>query len=202
MSEEGQIINIEGIDGSGKSTVFRKLDEDNDVNAFFTNEPEEGAWTEKPVRKAIRKEDTPRLTTFFLFLADHANHVENTITPHYNNGETIICDRYIDSRLAYQSASLDNIIEDDTLEWIRTTQKWSLLPDHTILLDLNVDIAIERLGTRKSKEVFEKKEFLKEVKNNYKELARKTDRYHIVNAEEEPEQVYNNVKNIILDVMD
>lgn len=194
----GNLISIEGIDGSGKTTVIKSL-KNIFPNANYTTEPNDDTWLGQVVRESISKDnrELPQTSILFLFLAEHANHVNSVIKPSMKNGDLIICDRYIDSRYAYQSYELENKIDGDTLDWIRTVQeqKWSVMPDTTILLDIPVDTAIDRISDN---EIFEEREKLERFRQTYLRIAEnEPDRYSVIDATKSPDEVVKNCKNII-----
>lgn len=200
----GKLVTIEGIDGAGKTTVIEGTEDIDGLrskmpNAEFTTEPNNDTWLGEVVRKAISR-DEPNVSptsVFFLFLAEHANHVDEFVKPSLEKDKTVICDRYIDSRYAYQSYELENEIEGDTLKWIRNVQeqKWTKIPDTTILLDISVDTAMERLD---GDEIFENREKLEHFRETYLKLAQEQpDRYFVVNAEKNPKEVIDKCVEII-----
>lgn len=178
---------VEGIDGSGKTTLLEGTEDtdglkDHFNDAVFTREPDDDTWLGQCVREAISNDgpDVPPMSVFFLFLSEHANHVENTVEPALDAGQDVICDRYMDSRFAYQSYELRNQI-DNPLEWIRGIQEqgWAPMPDVTILLDVPVETALSRLD---GDEIFEKQERLEYYRQTYLELAEELERYVVVDA--------------------
>jgi dTMP kinase len=202
----GKLISIEGIDGAGKTTVISGNENTDGLTSFFedakyTTEPNNDTWLGQVVRKAISNDepDTPPMSVFFLFLAEHANHLDDVIRPSLNNGDLVICDRYIDSRYAYQSYEIRDLIDVDALDWIRQIQEreWTEIPDKTIILDLPVDVAMERLD---GDEIFEKKEKLRHFRQTYLDLAEIDDRYVVVDAEQDPKDVIKECRNIIENV--
>lgn len=200
----GNLVTIEGIDGAGKTTVIEGTEEINGLkdklsDAKFTTEPKSETWLGQVVRDAISNDgsDVPSTSVFFLFLAEHANHVNDFVRPNLKNGNTVVCDRYIDSRYAYQSYELEDSVDGDTLDWIRKVQeqKWSEMPDTTILLDLSVETAMSRLD---GDEIFENEEKLEHFRDIYLTLAElQPERYTIVDAEQEPEEVIEKCVEII-----
>lgn len=202
----GTLVSIEGIDGAGKTTVIDGTEDVDGLNSYFedatyTTEPNDDTWLGKKVRQAISNEgpETPPMSVFFLFLAEHANHVEDVVAPNLDQGKTVICDRYIDSRYAYQSYEINNLVEGDTLEWIRgiQEQKWTEVPDRTIILDLPVETAMERLD---GDEIFEKEEKLEYFRETYLRLAEDNERYEVVDAEQSPEEVVEECRDLIEEV--
>lgn len=143
--------------------------------------------------------DVPPLTVFFLFLADHANHLESVIGPALEDGENVICDRYTDSRYAYQMVALEDSV-DDSYEFIRQVQEygsWSREPDLTILLDLPIAEYAKR-AEGNDDEIFENSSFQEKVRNNYLEISEKyNDRVEVVDASMSKEEVVDTCLEIV-----
>ena len=113
MGEEGipLLITIEGIDGSGKSTLVSALRESlKDLDPVFTREPG-STWVGDAVRRAIAERVDP-VTEALLFVADHAAHLETVVRPALDGERMVISDRYTDSRYAYQGVMLEGKIPD------------------------------------------------------------------------------------------
>ena len=183
------LITLEGIDGSGKSTLHAALKEPlADLDPVFTREP--GAtWVGEAVRRAIAEQIDP-VTEATLFVADHAAHLAKIIRPALAEGRIVISDRYSDSRYAYQSVTLQGIIPDPE-GWLRSMHNgWTIVPDRTILCVLPVDDAMKRLKPKDQQEHFEKRETLEKVQNNYLEFARREpDRFIILDAMKEKDEL-------------
>ena len=181
----GKLITLEGIDGSGKSTVARKLQENPEIRAFepvFTREPTRGTLTGNAVEKAIQS-DTDQLAELFLFTADHAEHLAKLVKPALENGKSVISDRYSDSRYAYQSITLKKYLG-NPLEWIKNLhQGWTIAPDLTFLFDIRPEVSIERCGKRGDQSKFEKIDFLQGVREIFLRLADEDpDRFIVIDA--------------------
>jgi dTMP kinase len=191
------LITIEGIDGTGKSTLIAALKEKlADLDPVFTREP--GAtWVGEAVRRAI-KEQTDPITEATLFVADHAAHLAMLVRPALAEGKLVISDRYTDSRYAYQSVTLEGVIP-HPMEWLQAMHDhWSIVPDKTFLLVLSVDSALARLSEKNGLEHFERREILEKVQNNYLEYAKnEPSRFVIVNAQKEKEEIATFVANVI-----
>lgn len=187
MTTDGTLVSIEGIDGSGKSTLIENL-LGYYPTAFTTTEPQEDQWLGRVTRDALSDEDVADMAMFFLFLAEHAQHVRDYIEPALNEDRLVITDRYIDSRYAYQTTTIEDHIDVSAPGWIRSIQEagWSQIPDVTIVLDLPVETAMERLD---GDEVYEKHETLEAVREEYLGIADAFDRCHVVNALRDPEVV-------------
>jgi dTMP kinase len=199
MDSEGKLllITLEGIDGSGKSTVHRALQESLvDLDPVFTREP--GAtWIGDSVRRAIAEQMDP-VTEATLFVADHAAHLAKIIRPALAAGKLVISDRYSDSRYAYQAVTLIGVIPEPE-EWLRALHNnWSIRPDKTFLFVLPVDEAISRLKPQNEREHFEKREVLEHVQNNYLRFAREDpSRFVIVDAMKEKGEIARFVADAI-----
>jgi dTMP kinase len=188
----GKLITFEGIDGSGKSTVARKLKENPEINAFepiFTQEPTRGTLTGTAVEKAIHS-DIDQLAELFLFTADHAEHLAKLVKPALESGKSVISDRYSDSRYAYQSITLKKHL-DNPLERIKNLHKgWTVVPDLTFLFDIDPELSIERCGKRGDQSKFEKIDFLQGVREIFLRLAdEEPDRFIIIDASQPPQKI-------------
>ncbi|HOB18249.1 MAG TPA: dTMP kinase [Candidatus Methanoculleus thermohydrogenotrophicum] len=183
------LITIEGIDGSGKSTLIARLRELlADLDPLLTREP--GAtWVGDAVRRAVAERMDP-ITEALLFCADHAAHIDTLIRPALDAGRLVISDRYSDSRFAYQPVVLDGVLPDPLL-WLRQIHAgWSIRPDLTFLLVLPVEDAVERLDPVEKREYFENPRILSRVQENYLALAGSDPaRFIIVDALHEKEEV-------------
>lgn len=178
----GKLITIEGIDGSGKTSLVRYLREHYTHKRYvFTVEPTH-SWIGMDVRRAIESDVDP-LAELFLFMADHAQHLDSVIRPGIVDDKIVISDRYSDSRCAYQGVTLDSV-RAGAFDWVEGLHEgWTVVPDMTILLDVDVDVALSRCGSRDAMTKFEKKDFLYGVAKNYRTLAKRhSERFVIVNA--------------------
>lgn len=191
----GKLITLEGIDGTGKSSIARML-KTKFPEAIFTTEPTK-SWIGRAVKKSIKSEADP-LAELFLFVADHAEHIAKVIRPALEEGKLVISDRYSDSRYAYQGATLSGIFE-DAMEWVRSIHKgWTIVPDLTVLFTIDPGVAVSRCGIRGNHTKFEKIEFLKKVQENFLGLAkREPRRFVVIDAGKELEVVEREVELVI-----
>jgi dTMP kinase len=184
MDQEGMhvLVTLEGIDGTGKSTLLAGLQPLlADLDPVYTREP--GAtWVGEAVRRAIAEQTDP-VCEATLFVADHAAHLAAVVRPALAEHRLVISDRYSDSRFAYQSVTLDGVIPEPE-RWLRAMHDgWSVVPDKTILLVIPVDDALARLSTKSGREHFERRDVLEKVQNRYLEFARaEPDRFVLVDA--------------------
>jgi dTMP kinase len=200
----GKLITLEGIDGSGKSTVAKKLQENPEIRAFepvFTREPTRGTFTGAAVEKSIQS-DTDQLAELFLFTADHAEHLAKLVKPALENGKSVISDRYSDSRYAYQGVTLKNRLE-NPLEWVKNLHRgWTIVPDLTFLFDISPEISVERCGRRGAQSKFEKIEFLRGVRELFIRLVEEDpERFIVIDASQPPEGVEKEVMEKVLEFL-
>ena len=148
-------ITIEGIDGSGKTTQVQKLLERflaAGKPCIMTREP--GGT---PIGDAIRslllspEMDMNSYTEMFLYAASRAEHVRQVIVPALENGINVICDRFVDASIAYQGYGLQP--EGMTPELVRMVNEPAVagwLPDLTIIIDVEVGVAEQRISQRRA----------------------------------------------------
>lgn len=193
----GKLITLEGIDGAGKSTIAKRLGSSPVLaDVVFTREPT-GSWIGEAVERAIHS-DTDHLAELFLFTADHAEHISKVIRPALEGGRNVISDRYSDSRYAYQGMTLKDRFQ-DPIKWNQDIHRgWTIIPDLTILFDIDPAVAVERCGNRGEQTKFEKIEFLEGVRANYLRLADEDpERFVIIDAHRPSEEVEEDVMAVI-----
>ncbi len=135
----GRFISLEGGEGVGKSTQLKRLAEaleERDVDVQQTREPGGSAGAEA-IRKLLLEGEVDRWNAVeeaLLFAVARSNHVRQTIRPALDQGRWVLCDRYIDSTLAYQGGA-GGVAESDIMT-LHRIGSGGLLPDRTLLLDL------------------------------------------------------------------
>ena len=176
----GRFITFEGIDGSGKTTIsqeiYSRLHKKN-KEIMLTREPTD-TWIGAMVTNAIEKKCNP-LTISLLFMADRYEHVIQ-IRKWLEKKDIVLCDRYMDSTFAYQTAQLSQDMK-DPLGWLQNIHHlFYLEPDLTFLFVIEPQKALERITRKRS--AFEKKTFLEEVQKNYLALAKNDKRFIVLDA--------------------
>ena len=163
MKRKGFFVCIEGLDGCGKTTqakiLVKRLNKKG-YNTIYTAEPSHGkigTFIKKYCLHAEKR--VSNVVEALLFAADRIEHLEKEIIPALNDGKIVVSDRYIYSSLAYQGATgLD-------LKWVEKINEHAIRPDLAILIDVEPDIVIRRLKSKKS--VMENLETQKKVREVY-----------------------------------
>ncbi|MDL2246768.1 dTMP kinase [Methanobrevibacter sp. OttesenSCG-928-K11] len=182
-------IVFEGIDGAGKTTQIDLLKNwlvDSGFEVETIVEPSDGD-VGKLIRKILLEKrasnDITQKELGLLFAADRLELMDKISKLQYSN-KIIISDRSFYSSLVYQKPQ----------EWIEEINKFALIPDIVLLLDLDLKISVSRSDQR---DEFENEEFLKEVKENYLELANTNPNFKIINGNNGPNKVSSDIKKAI-----
>ncbi len=173
-------LTFEGIEGSGKSTQCATLRaglERLGHEVVLTREPGGIGVAASEAIRALLLDPAQRLCSraeLLLFQASRAQHVDQLIRPALARGSVVVCDRFYHASVAYQGGgrgvSLDSVI------WLNEFATGGLRPDHTILLDLEADIGIQRArecsGDRVDRIEQESIDFHRRVRDSYLRQAR------------------------------
>jgi dTMP kinase len=141
----GTFIVIEGIDGTGKSTQARRLAgwfESEGREVLVSREPTDGPWG-KMLRDSAASGRLSPAKELECFLKDRRQHVEELIAPALAAGKVVILDRYYFSTMAYQGAR-----GFDPIAIRRDNEAFAPVPDLLLILDLEVEAALGRIGAR------------------------------------------------------
>ena len=199
-------VTFEGIEGSGKSYQCRKLYNElrnKNLSVILTREPG-GTKSAEKIRKVIledyfasdSKEKFSKYTDTLLYLAARNEHVQNIIRPAISKKKIVICDRFIDSTLAYQVYGKG--VSKNLVDFIHKFILGNIKPDLTFVLKVNISKALQRLKKRKKKNRYDKfsKNFYIRVQNAFIKIARKNaKRYCIVDNSEDSTKT----ESVILD---
>lgn len=166
---KGLFIVIEGIDGTGKSTQAKKLAqwfEQQGRSVVLSREPTNGPWGQA-VREAASTNRLAPEQELEYFLKDRLEHVTNLIRPALAEGKVVILDRYYFSTMAYQGArGFDPAVIREKNE------AFAPIPDLLLIMDLNVDAALSRIGVRgEGTNEFEKRDNLVRCREIFLSLA-------------------------------
>ena len=165
-------ITFEGVDGSGKSTQVRLLAEQlrgEGRDVLATREPGGTSLGEKARELILGDEELAPWAEAALFTAARAQLVDQVIRPALARGQDVLCDRYLDSSLAYQGLARGLGVE-RVLE-INLAATGHLLPDRTFLILVPLDQAVLRRGNAPDRIEREGDDFVARVESAYRELA-------------------------------
>ena len=189
-------ITFEGPEGSGKTTqmaILGNILKEYKVPHLLTREPG-GSRLSTQLRHWILNRLEYNLmpeTELFLFLADRAQHVKEVVQPALDKGIVVLCDRYIDSTLAYQGGGRGFDLK--LLERLNRAATSGLKPDLTLLFDLPVEMGLKRAWARgkgRDRMEREKLQFHRRVRKVFLSVARKESRrFVVVNAGQSKEEV-------------
>jgi len=188
----GAFVVIEGIDGAGGTTHSKMLFDwmrEKGLKVILTSEPT-GGKIGSLIRDYLKTGGSHPAIDALLFAADRIEHTER-IKNMLEEGFFVVSDRYVESSIAYQTA------EGLDLDWVIEVNKFAIKPDVTIILDLPEDVALERLKGRSYKEKFERREFLKKVREIYLRRA-KENGYFIIDSTKSLSEVQREIREIIV----
>ena len=206
MYKKKIFIVFEGIEGSGKSfhslTLVKKLKSLN-IPCVYLREPG-GTKEAERIRNFLLKNENKKfnsLTDTLLYLAARNENVLKKIKPFYKK-KIIICDRFVDSTLAYQHYGLG--VKKHFINFINKEIMGLIKPDYTFLMYLNVNKSILRISNRKIINRYDKfkKSFYKKVQNGFLKISSKNkSKYMIINSSNKFETnqtiIFNQVKKLI-----
>lgn len=178
----GYFITFEGVEGCGKTTQIRLLGEHLEslgYPVFLTREPGGCAIADK-IRAILLDADNREmcsLTELFLYAAARAQHVSQVILPALKSGSIVLCDRFTDATIAYQSAGRG--LDRSSVDTLNLLACQSLRPDLTVLIDCDAAVGLGRArtriesqsGPREERFELEELEFHQRVRMGYLTLA-------------------------------
>lgn len=187
------LVTLEGLDGSGKSTACEEL-QDRFPSAVFTREPT-GSWYGEAVRRSVADEGADPIAELFLYCADHAAHLCDTVKPALKTGKLVISDRYVDSRIAYQGVTLKEQL-DDPAGFVREIHEpFTVMPDLTCFIEVEIHTALHRSDCSTK---FERRTFLESVNKEYQRLIdTDTQRFVIIDGEQPIDAVVDDIEEAI-----
>jgi dTMP kinase len=192
---EPMFITFEGLDGSGKSTqaeLLRSRLEVDGLEVISTREPGGTELGEKIRDLVLHGGDVTPWAEALLYAAARAQHVEIVIRPALERGASVICDRYLDSSVAYQGVGrelgLDRVLD------LNLAAVGGLLPDRTFLLALDVAEIGSRLDREHDRLERESEDFHARAAAGYRELAAKfPERIVVLDAKRPPDELAEEV---------
>ncbi len=198
-NKKGLFITFEGIDGCGKTTQMELLASclrKKGYDVVETLEPG-GCQIGKSLRQILLHYDgfVANNCELFLYLADRAQHTKEVILKNLELGKIVLCDRFVDSTLAYQGYGRDGDLEN--LIYLNKIATDNLKPDLTFLFDIDIETSQKRIGKVKDRLEKESFEFHNKVKQGYLTLAGKdSKRIKVIDASKTIEEIFEEVRKI------
>lgn len=203
MEKRGKFITFEGCDGCGKSTQLRLLSEyltENSIPHIFTREPGGGKISEA-IREILLSGKNSEMTDeceALLYAAARAQHLHDRVEPALQAGQLVICDRYVDSSLAYQAYARG--LGKEFITKINAFALEHYLPDVTVFIDLTPEAAFARKRGADENDRLEQAgmEFHRKVYAGYKALAQEyPTRFVCVDGNQTPQEIFNDVIELL-----
>ncbi len=201
---KGLFITFEGADGCGKTTQINLLAE------YLKNKGETVVLTREPGGKGLGEKVREILLNYqgpvsdrcesFLFLADRAQNIDITVAPAVEKGEIVLCDRHIDSTVAYQGYGRG--LDIDRINMLNNIATNGKKPDLTFVFDIDVETSMKRVGKEKDRLESAGIEFHNRVRKGYLELAKQEpQRIKVIDATKSIEDIHKDVINIFENVI-
>jgi dTMP kinase len=206
LMKKKYFITIEGIEGAGKSTAMNTIRQwliSAQIPHIFTREPG-GTEIAEEIRRVLlahHQEEMFEDTELLLMFAGRAQHLAKVIKPALENGYTVICDRFTDASYAYQGGGRG--IPHARIAAIESWVQGDLRPHLTILMDVSVDVGLQRIKKRSLQDRIEREqmEFFQRVHDTYLQRAKQNPKqYKIINANQSLEEVEKQLHQLLADI--
>ncbi|KEI16429.1 dTMP kinase [Clostridium haemolyticum] len=203
--KKGVFITLEGPEGSGKTTIVKMIErylKENNIDYISTREPG-GINISEQIREIILDRENTEMdarTEALLYVASRRQHLSERVIPALKSGKIVICDRFIDSSLAYQGYARG--IGIDEVMSINEFAIDGYMPNLTLYLDIDPEIGLRRISENAKREVnrldLEKLDFHKKVREGYFKVLKKfPNRIKKINANQPIDKVFQDVKNYL-----
>ncbi len=189
-------VTLEGIEGSGKSTLVRRLAGRLGDEAVVTKEPG-GTAIGRAVRQVLLDPASEGMTSvaeLLLYFADRAQNVAEVVRPGLAAGRVVFCDRYVESSLAYQGYGRG--LPREQILALAELATGGLRPDLIVLIDVPVEVGLQRVTRRGGHDRLEseKRAFHERVRQGYFELMEaEPARWLRLDGVPEPERVFDSL---------
>ena len=203
-----KFITIEGCEGSGKTSIIKQICsyfEEEGIKYLSTREPG-GSLISEQIRNVILNVENTKMdymTEALLYAASRRQHLEEIVKPALREGKIVICDRYLDSSLAYQGYARGIGIEE--VYNINMYATSGFLPDLTIYIDIPVEVGLSRIKDN-NRDVnrldLEKVSFHNKVREGYLKIAAMyPERIKVVDGNGTRDEVFERVKKVLKEIL-
>ena len=197
---KGLFITFEGADGCGKTTQMKMLAE------FLSGKGHDVVLTREPGAKGLGEKLREILLNYngmvsdkcesFLFLADRAQNVDTIVNPAVQEGKIVLCDRHVDSTVAYQGYGRG--LDLNEINMLNNLATGGRKPDLTFVFDIDVETSMKRVGSEKDRMESAGIEFHNRVRQGYLELAKQEpNRIKVIDASLSIEEIHKKVVEVI-----
>lgn len=205
--KKGYFVTLEGGEGSGKSTIINYIKdflESRGKRVVITREPG-GIDIAEQIRSVILEKKNTKMdgrTEALLYAAARRQHLVEKVIPSLNEGNIVLCDRFVDSSLAYQGYARGLGINE-----VYSINKFAigdLMPDVTLYLDLDPQIGLNRIAKNKGREInrldLEEINFHVNVREGYEEVVKMfPERLVRINADQEIGKVVDDINKVLIE---
>ncbi len=203
----GAFISIEGLEGAGKSTGAKTIEEvlaSHGLAFVSTREPGGTELGEEIRSILLAHSEAPMasMTELLLMFAARAEHVQRVIEPALAAGKWLLCDRFTDSSYAYQGGGRG--VSQSSIEQLETLSIPGIVPDLTVVLDLPVREGLARKSKDRALDRFEDEQeaFFDRARQVFLARAKSNARYHIVDAMQSTVQVQLEIRKVLTAFVD
>lgn len=207
QEKKGLFISVEGGEGVGKTTNLEFIIDylqKKSVSVVSTREPG-GTPLSEEIRELLlkpRDENVSEVTELLMMFAARAQHLKQKILPALEGGDWVVCDRFTDATYAYQGGGRS--MEINKIAVLEDLVQGDLRPDRVILLDLPVEIGMDRAKKRGELDRFESQriEFFQRVRSAYlKRAAQQPQTYRIIDASLTLDKVQRQIQTVLDDLI-
>lgn len=205
--KKGMFITLEGVEGVGKTTNLDFIAD------YLTTAGKEVITTREPggtniaerIREILLQHDQESLgdeSELLLMFAARAQHLEQVIRPALESGKWVLCDRFTDATYAYQGGG--RRVKEADIRWMEHFVQKGLSPDKTVLLDLSVELGLQRAANRSQPDRFESEQhaFFEQVREVYLNRAKaEPNRFCVIDASQCIESVQKNIRQHLDEIL-
>ena len=204
----GKFITVEGVEGAGKSTNLRVAEEflrEQGIDLIVTREPGGTEYAEliRELLLAHHEEDLDANAELLLIFAARAQHLNRLILPALERGTWVLCDRFTDATYAYQGEGRG--LGRDKVALLESFVQGDIRPDHTLILDVPVEVGLKRVDTRGDRDRFEteNRAFFEAVRTAYLELVNQhPERYTLIDTVQSLDEVKSDIRARLASLME